>query len=135
VQVATGESLDRTTRVRVYDISDILFVVPNFVGPRIDLTNTGNNTGTNNTSSGSYGLFGNTSTSGNNVSGGTSTGEDDMDAQREKIRDTLIEIIKASIGDDMWAPTGKGSIRILRDRLIISQTPLGFKMLERALRR
>ena len=33
----------------------------------------------------------------------------------------------------MWEPTGKGSINILRTKLIITQTPLGFKLLEESL--
>ncbi len=33
----------------------------------------------------------------------------------------------------MWRPVGRGSIRILRGQLIITQTPLGFKLLEESL--
>ncbi len=138
VQIATGESLDRTTRVRVYDISDLLMVVPNFTGPRIDLGNASTNGGSGNTGnrSGGGGFFSQSSDTNTGTSSGTGE-EEDMGAQRQRIRDTLIEIIKLSIGADMWADsgTGKGSIRILHNQLIISQTPLGFKLLEQAFRR
>ncbi len=140
VQIAPGEAFNRTTQVRIYDIGDILMVVPNFVGPRIDLTNIGTNTGSNTSSNGAYGtgggLFSNTGTYNNGTGSGSDTGEEENIAeQRQRIRDTLIEIIKLSIGDDMWAPTGKGSVRILRNQLIVSQTPLGFKLMEHAFRR
>ena len=138
VTIATGEVLNRTTRVRIYDIGDLLMVVPNFKGPDIDLQSAGNTTGSNRTSTdggygrGGGGLF----QSGTDTSGtGNDTDEDNVAEQRQRVRDTLIEIIKLSIGDDMWSPTGKGSIRILRNQLIVSQTPLGFKLMERALRR
>jgi len=137
VQIATGESLDRTTRVRVYDISDLLMVVPNFTGPRIDLSNASTNGGSGNTGNQSGGgFFGQTSDNNTGTSSETG-GEEDMVAQRQRTRDTLIEIIKLSIGADMWADsgTGKGSIRILRNQLIISQTALGFKLLEQSLGR
>jgi hypothetical protein len=133
VHIATGETLDRTTQVRVYDIGDLLMVVPNFKGPTIDLSNA--STGSNNTSSssGGAGLFGSSNTTDNDS--GDEGEEEDMTAQREQIRDTLIEIIKMSIGEDMWAPQGKGSVRILRNRLIVAQTLLGYKLMERAVRR
>lgn len=139
VTIATGEVLNRTTRVRIYDIGDLLMVVPNFKGPDIDLQSAGNTSGSNRTSSdsgygrsGGGGLFG----SGTDTSGtGSDTDEENVAEKRQRVRDTLIEIIKLSIGEDMWVPTGKGSIRILRNQLIVSQTPLGFKLMERALRR
>lgn len=138
VAIATGEVLNRTTRVRIYDIGDLLMVVPNFKGPDINLQSAGNASGSNGTSTdggygrGGGGLF----QSGTNTSGtGSDTDEENVAQQRQRVRDTLIEIIKLSIGDDMWVPTGKGSIRILRNQLIVSQTPLGYKLMERALRR
>ena len=52
-----------------------------------------------------------------------------------EVKEGLIAIIKASIGEDMWQDQGKGSIRIFGNRLIISQTTLGFKLLDKSLRR
>jgi hypothetical protein len=52
--------------------------------------------------------------------------------RRAKYRKTVSDIIKNSIGRDMWEPNGKGSIVILRDRLVITQSLLGFKLMEEA---
>ena len=127
VEIATGEALNRSTRVEVYDISDLLLVVPNFVGPSISLSRTAN-TGNN---ANNYSIWGDNNV-GNNASGnieGASIAE-----QRQRLKDQLIEIIKMSIGEEMWAPEGKGAIQILGNKLIISQTPLGFKLLREAFR-
>lgn len=133
VHIATGEVLNRNTKVRIYDVGDLLMVVPNFQGPRISM-DTGN---ANNGSSGG-GLFDDVGGGGSGV--GTTSGsgsgrgeETDIAEQRQRLRDNLIETIKNTIGEEMWEPTGKGSIKILRTKLIIAQTPLGFKLLEEAL--
>jgi len=130
VHISTGELLDRHTKVRIYDVGDILFVVPNYEPEEGGFGNTGSNLGSN-TGSSNTGLWGGnygSSDSGNNS-------EDSVSQQREEIRQALIDIIKRAIGEDMWSPTGKGSIQILRNQLIISQTPLGFKLLDKAFRR
>ncbi|MCD6378211.1 MAG: hypothetical protein J7L99_05115 [Planctomycetes bacterium] len=129
VEIATGEALNRSTRVEVYDISDLLLVVPNFVGPTISLTQTANAVSNANNN---YSIWGDNNT-GNNASSGNIEGAS-IAEQRQKLKDQLIEIIKMSIGEEMWAPEGKGSVRILGNKLIISQTPLGFKLLKRAFR-
>lgn len=132
VEIATGDAFNRTTSTRVFEVGDLLTVVPNFKGPTIDITaaaNAGNNSGTNNSST-SGGLFGNTNQGTNNNS--TATDEEDVATLRQRVRDTLIDAIKLSIGEDMWAPTGKGNITLLRNKLIITQTPLGFRLLEQS---
>lgn len=129
VEISTGEALNHSTRVEVYDITDLLLVVPNFIAPSIDLSRTTVGNNANNNAS----IWGN-NTGNNNTSNGDIEGPG-IAEQRQKMRDELVEIIKLSIGDEMWAPEGKGSVRILGNKLIISQTPLGFKLLERAFRR
>ena len=121
VEISTGEALDRTTSVRVYEIGDLLTIIPNFKGPNITLRTGGNNNANNNGDD-----------PWNDDDDDDDDDEDDPKKQREKIRTTLIEIIKFSIGEDMWQPTGKGSIKILRHKLII---PLGFKLLGQSMRR
>ncbi len=123
VEISTGEALDRTTSVRVYEIADLLMIIPNFKGPKISLRTAGNNGNNNNT------------WSDDDDDDDDDDDEDDPKEQRERIKNTLIEIIMFSIGQDMWQPTGKGSIKILRNKMIISQTPLGFKLLERSMKR
>jgi hypothetical protein len=54
---------------------------------------------------------------------------------RQQVNDALIAVIKQSIGEDMWQPTGKGDVKLLGTRLVITQTPLGFRLLEQAFRR
>ena len=126
VHVATGSALNNTTRVQMFDISDLLMTVRNFQGPRVQIANTSNtgsganNTGNNNQNQGIFAPV--------NQNAPALNRDDD----RKKAADQLIEVIKSAIGDDMWAPNGKGSIRIFQDKLIISQTPLGFKLLETA---
>ena len=130
VHVASGEALNKTTKVRIVEVGDLLMVVPNFKGPRIDLSaGTGNTTGNNGAGGGNNPLFGNAPAGGNQDN---TEGEQSVEEQRKELRKGLVDTIKLSIGEDMWAPTGKGSITILRDKLIISQTPLGFKMLEQS---
>lgn len=138
VEVTTGDLLNRETKTRVFEVGDLLMVVPNFVGPKIDLqsnSNMVNASGNNSSSSG--GLFGNsnsTSSSGNNGTGsGQSTEETDMAALRQQQADTLVDVIKKAIGDDMWASNGKGSVKLMRDKLVVTQTPLGFLLLEKSM--
>lgn len=131
VEISTGDALNRTYKTRIYDVADLLMPVPNFKGPRLDLassTGTGNTGNTN----GGGGIFGSQSGAGGQGQTATTVEEDDVVAQRQALRDGLTETIKQAIGEDMWAPTGKGTVRILRDKLIINQTPLGFKLLETA---
>jgi len=134
VEISTGETLNRTTKVRIFNVADLLLVVPNFKGPELSLTSMGNNDNTNSSSSSDTGsgLFTDSNTTNTNAKDGEemSTAE-----QRKKLREDLVEIIKMTIGEDMWAPTGKGAIRLMGNNLVISQTPLGFKLLEKAMGR
>ena len=127
VTIATGEVLNRKLITRVYDVGDILMVVPSFEGPRIATGTTTN--GTDTTGGTTRGLFDGVDV-GTSPRTDTSTRGESMAEKRQKNRDTLIEVIKMSIGEDMWAPTGKGSVKIIRNQLIITQTPLGFRLLE-----
>lgn len=130
VEITTGEALNQKTKTVVYDIADLLFVVPNFQGPQMNLNSNAsgnNNTGGNN---GPWSTNNTTNASGNNGTGGVDN--TDMAAARQKIRDDLVSIIKDTIGEDMWAPTGKGSIKIMGSKLVITQTQLGLKLLEKS---
>ena len=56
-----------------------------------------------------------------------------MAAQSEaQLEENLINIVKSSIGEDMWQPQGKGAVKIMRNMMIISQTRLGFLMLKKS---
>jgi hypothetical protein len=126
VEIATGEVLNRKLITRVYDVSDLLVVVPNFVSPNISPSTSGTDTSDDATGGG---LFEGMDVRGSSKTG-TSSGAESMAEKRQKSRDTLIKVVKMSIGEDMWGPTGKGSVKIIRDQLVITQTPLGFRLLE-----
>ena len=121
VTISTGSALNTTLRTKVLDIGDLIMPIRNFKGPRVEVSaqqHSGDNTGDK-----AYDIF---------------KDEDDSDEdggsgdRRKELADNLIGIIKDSIGEDMWAPEGKGSIRLHRNRLVISQTQLGFKLLEQS---
>lgn len=130
VKVATGEVFNRTTKVRILDVTDLLMVVPNFKAPRINRLESSNN-GNN---SGNGGLFGDDDDDDGRNDDDDGEGESTRE-RRERVKQDLMDTIKMAIGEDMWAPIGKGSIKYLRNKLVISQTPLGFKLLEEALSR
>ena len=139
VTITTGASLNTGVRVRVIDVADLLLIVPNFRGPRIDFSmENQDRTGSGDTWSGGGGrgggLFDEEELRGG-ARGGENRGdrsEENIREMRERVRNTLIEIIKESIGEEMWHPTGKGNVRLLHDKLIISQTRLGFLLLAKA---
>lgn len=124
VQISTGSAFDGRLRTRIYEVADLLMIVPDFKGPRLGLDS--GSSGEGGTGSDSDGLFGEED----------ETADAESPAEQKKhIREKLINIIKNTIGEEMWQPLGKGSINILRGKLIISQTALGFKLMEQSLRR
>ncbi len=125
VRIATGAALNQKLKTRIIEVGDLLMLVPDFVAPRIEFNPTA--------------VSGTGSNSNRDTSSPFADEEDDRNSdretpaqQRKRMRDNLIGMIKESIGEDMWQPQGKGSIRIMRGKLIISQTMLGFKLMERA---
>ncbi|MHC4562399.1 MAG: hypothetical protein ACYS8X_06465 [Planctomycetota bacterium] len=119
VQITTGHALNQTLSRRMVDIADMLVIVPNFISPRVDLSISQGQPGE------AQGLF----------EEGSDT-EDDPAAQRQATREAVIEMIKDTIPDELWEDGGgKGSIKIVGTRLIISQTKLGFLLMDRARRR
>jgi hypothetical protein len=135
VMISTGTSLNTHTRTRVYDVAHILMAVPNFRGPRLSTALPSQDRGSSSSSRsgsssgrGDGGLF-------QDDQGTTDRRDegDDRQAQKKANRETLVQIIKEMIGDDMWYPQGKGSVRTFGNQLIITQTLLGFKLLDRAI--
>lgn len=120
VMVSTGTTLNRKLRTRVYDVGDLLMVAENFRGPRMDVQVAGAGSGSGR-SRGAGSLWKTES-----ERDGPSRKE-----QRKANEKKLIDIIKTTIGEDMWEPTGKGTIHIFQNRIIISQTLLGFKMMSK----
>jgi len=122
VHISTGDALNQELETRTFDVGSLLFVVPNFKGPRMELNPDDRSDSDDDDRSWTQ----------------WEDDEDDDDEpsmaeKRQKVRDDLIEIIKDAIGRDMWTDAGgKGSVRLHRNLLIITQTPLGFKLLEDA---
>jgi len=123
VTVASGAALNTKLRTKVYNVADLLLVVPNFKANRLSVDQ---QEGTGRNRSSDSGFFGDDDDD--------DQADEDLPARRQRVRENLIEIIKDAIGQDMWQPMGKGSIRLLADKLVISQTRLGFKLLAEASR-
>ena len=49
-----------------------------------------------------------------------------------KFTGVILHIIKNTIGEEMWRPQGKGSIRYFGKNLVVTQSLLGFKLMEKA---
>lgn len=137
ITITTGSDLDRELIVRVFDVADLLMVVPNFAAPRMSLSQgnsrgTGGRTGSGTSTGG--GLFGDSYGQGNQS--GRQGGEELSSAeQREQLRTDLLNVVTTSTGADLWEPLGRGTARIFGGKLIISQTRLGYKIMERTLAR
>jgi len=125
VRITTGSDLDKDLKVRILDVTDLLLVVPDFVSPRMNTDAAGVNAEKEQTAP--LNLF--------DEPDATRTDTDSDAAARARVREELIEAIKATIGPEMWQPEGRGSIRFVRNQLVISQTDLGFLLMERAGRR
>jgi hypothetical protein len=120
VHVATGSALNQRTETRVYDVTDLLMVAPDASAPDLDLGERDEGDG-----GSSSGLFGEAEDG--DDSDGTST-----TALRQRRGEELVATIRGTIGEDMWRPIGKGSIRLHGNQLVVTQTPLGFKLLRDA---
>lgn len=119
ILITTGRALDRETSVLTFDVADLLMNIPDFVAPRFKTEV----------------VLG---------SGGGESPEsffDDVEeedespaAQRRAAEEELVETIKGLIDEGLWQDGGgKGSVQILGDRMIITQTKLGFLMLGNAI--
>ena len=131
VHISTGTALNQTTKTRSFDVADLLVAIPNFKGPRIRLDNNSSNTSGSGTdrNNNANDLF---KPIDDDTRSTRSTGSGKEMTRKER-EEQLINVIKDAIGEEMWRPTGKGSIRILRGKMIITQTSLGFKLLEKSL--
>ena len=121
VQLTTGRALDDDLKTVMFDVGDLLMAAPNFAGPRLDVAALLSQP----QDESSGGIF----------SDEEQDEEESPAAQRQATRDSLIHLIKSQIGEDMWDDAGgKGSIKIMGTRLIVSQTKLGFLLMARSSR-
>ena len=106
VRIATGSALNTTLETRVFNVGDLLMLAGDFEGPRLNLDMSGS-------------VY-------------ESMGEDAADApSRAEAAETLIELVKDTIGEDMWQPAGKGSVSIRGEQMIVTQTRLGWLLMRR----
>ncbi|MFP4104808.1 MAG: hypothetical protein ACLFVU_01865, partial [Phycisphaerae bacterium] len=131
VEIATGTVLSKKMETRTYDIRDLLTVVPNFKGPRIDLTTSTSLSTDDDDDDDEDNWF---EDDDDDDDDDRSEEEGSMAEQREKIKGNLVAIIKQTIGKEFWEPIGKGSVRVFRGKLIITQSLLGFKLMEESIR-
>jgi len=130
LKITTGTALDAEMITRVYTVADLLVVVPNFAAPVKNIH--GSRTSTEGSGGGGTGLQ-------------QDFGKDNLDdtksepsaaEQKEKLKKGLADAIKASSGLELWDDGGgKGTISFLRDKMIITQSRLGFKLMGGAMRR
>ncbi len=133
ITISTKDDLSRQTITRVYDIRDLIFQVPNFAGPRINLGQTGQqvSSGTGTTTGGGLGGGG---VGGGGGAGGLfdtgqqpTTGTQVQTMSRQELVDSILEVIRQSIAPDTWRggePPGMiGSIRELNGQVVVTQTP------------
>ena len=132
VMISTGAALNQKLVTKTFDVGDLLMFAPDFKGPRVNFEIASNNRG------GNQGGYGNSNTNTSNSDEKMFPDEErqrdnketDRIEHRRAVRDALISTIKDAIGEDMWQPNGKGSIKMLGSRMVVSQTLLGFKLLE-----
>ncbi len=123
VSISTGHALNTNTIVTIHEVGDLLFSAPNFKGPRLGRSTKG----AGDPSSDQQGIF--------DVGAGEPDGMEGDDAAetREQTKNALQKIIIDSIGEEMWTDGGgKGSVRYFRNKLIISQTRLGYMLMKKA---
>ncbi|MCP4378317.1 MAG: hypothetical protein GY794_19345 [bacterium] len=121
VTISTGHAMNTTNIVTTFEVADLLFAAPNFKGPRLgrSVKGAGN-------SSSDQGIFEATGT-------GDGMEKEDAAETREQAKGSLEKIIIDSIGEEMWiSGGGKGSVKFFRNKMIISQTLLGYTLLKKA---
>jgi len=120
VTISTKDDLAKKTGIRVYDIRDLIYRIPNFSGPRIELSMSGaGNAGNNGSGDSGGGLFDDEGTDGE---GGD--GEEAEGLTKAEIILKIIELIQKSVDPTSWQPNGEiGSVLELHGQLVITQTP------------
>ncbi|MCD6365341.1 MAG: hypothetical protein J7M14_05645 [Planctomycetes bacterium] len=116
VRISTGSALNTDLRTRTFDIGAMLHMPAAVGAPQVSQLGRGVST---------------------SRGGGAADGRSAASGGKENVKEDIIALIKNAIGQDMWRDSGrgKGSIRVIGSNLVISQTPLGFKLLEKALGR
>lgn len=118
IKISTKEDLSKDTVTRVYDIRDLIVRIPNFAGPRIDISQIGQNSG----GGTGVGGIGGGGGGGGGMGGGIFTNEQNQEPipTRKELTDNIIAMIKETIDPKSW--TEQMAIRELGGQLIVTQT-------------
>ncbi len=115
IEISTRELIDSKMYTRVYPIEDLLLLVPDFVGPRISLTENGG-TGSGNSGSGS----GTTSSSSSESIVETPPPEEKPKSRTERA-DELISLIRDVVRPEIWVENGgTAAIKYWNGNLIVT---------------
>jgi general secretion pathway protein D len=114
ITISTRDDLALKTVTRVYDIRDLIVRVPNFEGPRLEMSEIGGN---NNDSSDDDSTWGS-----DDDDDDDDNGEENIPTKSEII-EKIIELVTATIQPDSWVVGGgRMDVRELGGQLVITQT-------------
>ena len=123
LKISTQADFDRRLYTRIYDVTDILFDVPNFgqQAPNIDLQNTTSGGGGGGGGGGQSVFQGGSGSSGRQ-SGGEQA-ENEMEEKLEELRLVIEQIVAPDTWDSATGGTaGRGRIRVFNRSLIVTNT-------------
>jgi len=112
VTVTSKEDLQTRTITRVYDIRDMIFRIPNFKGPRMDLEL--------NSGAGAGGGGGAGAGAGGDLFGQEGGEEETM--SKAELVSRIIETIRTTVDPPSWTDETRVGIRELHGQLIVTQT-------------
>ena len=141
IKISTREEFNRKLYVRVYDVSDLIFQVPDFKGPSVDVAGEGGGGGGGMGGGGMGGGMGGGGMGGggmggggmggggmgmqNPFSGGSEEQDDEGDSQSlEERMDAIVELIKNTIEPENWDENGGRNTIRAWNRMIIVRAPI-----------
>ena len=146
VTIATGNALNTKTRTKIFNVSDLLHVVNDHRVSSTSSTGRRSDSGYR-TSPDGFGTDDDYRRDDRRDDYRRDDRRDDYrrddrrddnrhddSASKEALREGLISLIKDMIGEDMWQPTGPGSVKIFGDNLIVTQSLLGFKLMDQRMK-
>ena len=147
ILISTGTALNSRVRTRSFYLGALLMTPVKVTPSRLGMATDSNRSGSGSSSSSGGGRSGSRSGSGSRGGGrsggsfggfgGSDSGDGGsqigLEESREERAESLMAIVRNAIGEEMWQPGGPGSLRIVGNRLFVSQTRLGFKLLEQSL--
>lgn len=120
LRISTKQDFGRKMELKIYDVTDILFQVPDFgrEAPIIDISQASRSGGQGGGGSGGQGVFGGTSTG----TGQETSGEQAKRLLDEKLKE-LRELIEQTIAPESWdIGGGRGTIKAFNQSLIVHNT-------------